>query len=153
MTKIDINASKSIAKLATMTKSEVQQVKANAEARGEWKVVKACLARLAELASPRDADPLVRRFLETITATEELLHARLSRTRQKYTRLQHSSNRDKEIVKEIMSELMMRKTPAKGFLRLMELGAAELTLEAVVLEFAEEFPAEIVTAARERLRE
>jgi hypothetical protein len=152
MNKVVLNASSTVTRVATMTdKAAIRQIRANAERRHQWEVVKACIQRLAELGTPTSADPLVRRYREVMAATEELIGRPHSRTNQKFARLQARGIPDKEIVKEIISELIKRKTPANGFLRLMQLGAPELTFEAVAVEFAQEFSAEVVAAAKVRL--
>jgi hypothetical protein len=147
-----VNSEMMAAKVATMTDvAGIRQLKTNAEARGAWNVVKACIERLAKLGAPAAAHPLVRRFWEIITASEELQRLRHSRVRQMFARRQTAGTSDFEIVKEILTKWATDKTPTEGFIKLIKFGSSKLTGEAVVVEFAEEFPAHVVAAAEERL--
>jgi hypothetical protein len=99
MTKIEL-----VAKIALMNKAEVKTLKTNAEKRGETEVVKACVQRLAELGAPVESHPLVRRFWETITASEELQGLRHSRVRQMFARRRAAGATAVETVKEILTK-------------------------------------------------
>jgi hypothetical protein len=152
MNKVIVNSEMMAAKVATMTDvAAIRQLKANAEARGGWDVFKACVKQLAELGAPAETHPLVRRFWEIITASEELQGVRHSRVRQMFARRQTAGISAIETAKAILSKWAADKAPTQGFLKLIEFGVPELTGEAVVVEFTEEFSTHVVTAAKERL--
>ncbi len=107
-----------------------------------------CQVRLAQLEGKRYETILEREFWAAVTAAEELASAkngkttRLNRTRQKVVRVG---------IKRCLEDWAFHKGTTQGFDILVDGGHPELTGEAIVIRHSEEFSAEAVAAARERL--
>ena len=120
----------------------------NAKQRGGNDVYNAAFQRLITVQPSAQVGTLAHDVWRTIYAFEELLKEergktiRLSRTRQKI-------QRDGE-VKTVM-DLTLKATPSDGFRMLKDRGILELSFEALVVARAEQFPSNVVDAARSRL--
>jgi hypothetical protein len=95
-------------------------------------------------------DPLEAEFASVMRALEEALTEesgktkRLNRTRQKLGRVG---------VRQTLADLALKHQPSLGFKKLLEFNMADMSAEALVLKYAEEFDDIVVTAARKRLTE
>lgn len=108
----------------------------------------AAFRRLIEI-SPMETDgPLERDMWRSIYALEQVLSlersrtTRLARTRQKIARVG---------MFQTVSDLASAKKISEGFQMLISRKMPELTAEAVVLRHPEEFPADVIASAREKL--
>ena len=82
------------------------------------------------------------RALEEALTEEAGKTKRLNRTRQKLNRVG---------VRRTLADLALKSTPSIGFVKLIEFGMADMSAEALVIKYADEFPEEAVLAARKRL--
>ena len=95
-------------------------------------------------------DPLEAEFAIVMRALEEALTeehgrtTRLNRTRQKLARVG---------IRQTLADLAMKPQPSLGFKKLLEFNMADMSAEALVLKYAEEFDDVVVSAARKRLAE
>lgn len=93
-------------------------------------------------------DPLALDFWKSITALEFELSQergktiRLTRTRQKIARVG---------VQKTLADLAVQPTPSKGYFLLKDRKMLDLSAEAVVLRFPDQFDEDVVNAARARL--
>jgi hypothetical protein len=124
---------------------------ANAKRLKRDDVYRAAFRQLCRIEGRDIDDPLEAEFAIVMRALEEALTAesgvtkRLSRTRQKLSRVG---------VRQTLADLAMKPTPSTGFLKLIEFGMAkDLSAEALVLKYAGEFDPAVVEAARKRLAE
>jgi len=120
----------------------------NARRYGKDELVFQCQVRLAKLEGGRYGTQLEREFWAAVVAAEELASmkngktTRLNRTRQKVARVG---------IKQCLEDWAFHKGTTQGFDILVEGGHPELTGEAIVVRHSEEFPDEVVAAARQRL--
>ena len=120
----------------------------NARLRGANDVYDAAFQRLIRVQPSAQVGTVAHDVWRTLYAFEELLKeergrtVRLSRTRQKI-------QRDGE-VKTVM-DLTLKAAPSEGFRMLRDRGILELSFEALVVARAENFPGNVVDAARARL--
>ncbi len=123
----------------------------NAKRQNRDDVYQAAFRQLCRIEGRNIDDPLEAEFAVVMRALEEALTAesgitkRLNRTRQKLNRVG---------VRQTLADLAMKPSPSTGFLKLVEFGMArELSAEALVLKYANEFDPLVVEAARKRLAE
>jgi hypothetical protein len=146
-----------IAKLATMTdKNEVQRLLANANRLKATKLATACVNRLAELGTPTDKHPLVQDWWRRLVRSEEDQRQftpgfRHSRTRQMFQKREAAGMDELAICIELNIVSVRRTKPSSAFMRLAELGLLEYADEMGVINFASEYPPEVVAIARQRL--
>lgn len=104
-----------------------------------------CRVEGRDLSDPLEAEfSVVMRALEEALTEEAGKTKRLNRTRQKLDRVG---------VKQTLADLALKPQPSIGFIKLVEFGMAEMSAEALILKYADQFSAEVVTAARKRLQE
>lgn len=130
----------------------------NAEREGADAVADAARRQLIEvmassnIATPTiesPTDPLVLDFWKSITALEFELSLergktiRLARTRQKIARVG---------VQKTLADLTLQPTPSEGYFLLKNRDMLDLSAEAVVLRFPEQFDEDVINAARARLK-
>ena len=85
------------------------------------------------------------RALEEALTEEAGKTKRLNRTRQKLNRVG---------VRQTLADLALKPQPSLGFLKLVEFGmAAEMSAEALILKYKDEFDPAVVDAAKKRLAE
>jgi hypothetical protein len=95
-------------------------------------------------------DPLESDFAMVMRALEEALTAeagktkRLNRTRQKLSRVG---------VRQTLSDLALKPTPSLGFMKLVEFNMADMSAEALILKYRDQFEQHVVDAATKRLKE
>ena len=122
----------------------------NAERMNEPAVRDIAFRRLVEILPKEEPGTLEHDFWRSIFSLEQALSeergkpVRLSRTRQKVTKLGKM---------ETLKDLAMSRSASEGFGMLMERNMAELTAEAVVLRHQNHFESAVVAAARSRLQE
>ena len=98
-----------------------------------------------EMEDPLESDYAgVRRALEEALADETGKPKRLNRPPAKVTRTS---------LMKTLAEMALRKTPSIAFLKLAEYEMIELSGEALIVKYTEEFTPEAVAAARQRLTE
>ena len=133
------------------TPQECRTVLQRARQQNLSEVYNAVFRRLCALVGSENddpADPLVRDFYETLAAYEQLLtekngrNTAASRTRQKITN---------KGVHLSLIEWTRGKVETNGFILLVEAGLPEFTGEYLVTKYADRFPDDVVTLARERL--
>ena len=129
---------------------KLQQLMANAEARGETGLARMCLRRMYELGGADHDDPVTKRLWQAVTAYEETL-------RRKHGKSQRASYTRRKIEAKgpvvTLSDWALDKKVTPGFEALIEAGMAEFTGEYVVVEHAGRFEPHVVAAARKRLEE
>jgi hypothetical protein len=82
--------------------------------------------------------------LETALSEIRGKSVRLGRTRPKVARVG---------ARQVIEDLALAKHPSEGFRYLLQLGMADLSAEALVLKYSDQFDASVVDAATRRLRE
>ncbi|SDQ15009.1 hypothetical protein [Pseudovibrio sp. Tun.PSC04-5.I4] len=124
----------------------------NAEREGAEDVADAARRRLIKIVAATNdsssSDPVVLDFWKSIIALEFVLSGernktiRLSRTRQKISRVG---------VHKTLTDLTLKTTPSEGYNLLRDRGMLDLSAEAVVLRFPNQFDKEVLQAARTKL--
>ena len=124
---------------------------ANAKRLNSDDVYRVALTQLCRVEGRNIDDPLESDFAVVMRALEEAMTAeagktkRLSRTRQKLGRVG---------VRQTLADLAVKPKPSVGFLKLVEFGmAADMSAEALILKYKDEFEPEVIQAASARLRE
>jgi hypothetical protein len=132
-------------------KGKLRNWMSNAKRHNRDDIYQAAFRQLCRIEGRNIDDPLESEFAVVMRALEEALSEesgttkRLSRTRQKLNRVG---------VRQTLADLAMKSTPSTGFLKLVEFGMArELSAEALVLKYSNEFEPEVVDAAKKRLAE
>jgi hypothetical protein len=122
---------------------------ANAKRHKRDDIYQAAFRQLCRIEGRNIDDPLEAEFAIVMRALEEALSEesgktkRLTRTRQKLSRVG---------VRQTLADLALKPSPSTGFLKLVEFGMArELSAEALVLKYEKEFEPAVVAAARKRL--
>lgn len=129
---------------------KVRQLLANAKRLGRDDIVLKCQLRLVELAGQNYDEDIEREFWMAVTAAEEFKTAqngkttRLSRTRQKYTRVGAVACITDWAVSEKVTE---------GFRILIDAGRPDLTGEAIAIRHSDRFPQQAVASARKKLED
>lgn len=124
----------------------------NGKRLGIPEIVEAATRRLIEIEASatigNSSEQLILEFWKSIIALELVLSGergrttRLNRTRQKIDRVG---------VKKTLSDLALKPKPSEGFFLLRDRGMLDLSAEAVILRFSEEFEEGVLQAARARL--
>ena len=127
--------------------AKVRRLLANAERLGENELVKKCKKRIFELSGSDGKSEIEKRLFQALAAYEELLiekHGKVVKAN--YTR---RKIRDKGVIKTLTDWALDAKvTP--GFEALVAQDLEEFTGEKIVIDFADEFPAEVVEAAKRK---
>jgi hypothetical protein len=122
----------------------------NAKRLGRDDVYRAALRQLCRVEGRDIDDPLESEFAVVMRALEEALTAeagstkRLNRTRQKLDRVG---------VRQTLADLALKPKPSLGFIKLLEFNMADMSAEALILKYRDEFEPRVVEAATKRLRE
>ena len=128
--------------------AELRKFMKNARQRDAADVYDAAFQRLISVQPSAEVGTVNHDIWRIIYAFEELLKeergktVRLSRTRQKI-------QRDGEV--KTVTDLTLKADPSKGFCMLKDRGILELSFEALVVARAEDFPDNVINAARVRL--
>jgi hypothetical protein len=129
---------------------KIRTLMANAERLKRQDVVQACFKRLCQVAGMNYDDPLERRFWETLAAYEESLA-------KKHGKRQSANYTRRKVVnkgiRQALTDWALDPNATAGFKQLAADGLIEFSAEYVVMEFAKDFPANVVAAARKRLEE
>jgi len=137
---------------ALQTPQQCQIVMKRALEQGDRDLYAAVFRRYCKLVGGKHddpSDPLVRATYEAIAAYEQTLHEKhgrkvgASRTRQKI--------KNKGVYQSLIEWSQLHGN-RPGFHALIEAGLSEFTAEAVVIRFADRFPADVVENCRETLR-
>ena len=121
---------------------------ANAKRLGRSDIYQAAYRQLCRVEGRNIDDPLEADFSAVMRALEEALSQeagktrRLSRTRQKLGRVG---------VRQTLADLALKPSPSIGFLKLVAFGMADMSAEALILKYRDEFDTAVVAAATERL--
>jgi hypothetical protein len=123
---------------------------ANAKERGRDDVYRAAFKQLCRIEGRNIDDPLESKFAIVMRALEEALTEeagktkRLNRTRQKLNRVG---------VRQTLADLALKPQPSLGFLKLVEFNMAkEMSAEALIVKYRNEFEPHVVEAATRRLK-
>lgn len=125
--------------------SKIRRLMANAERLGEDELVIKCKQRIFELAGGDGDSEIEKRLFQALAAYEEILLEKHGKAvKANYTK---RKIRDKGVIKTLTDWALDTKvTP--GFEALVSQGLEEFTGEKIVIDFADEFPSEVVEAAR-----
>jgi hypothetical protein len=122
----------------------------NAKRLGRDDVYQIALRQLCKVEGRNIDDPLESDFATVMRALEEALTEeagrtkRLNRTRQKLGRVG---------VRQTLADLALKPTPSLGFMKLVEFNMADMSAEALILKYRDQFEQHVVDAAAKRLRE
>ena len=131
-------------------KGKLRNWMANAKRLGRDDVYQGALRQLRHFEGRNIDDPLEAEFASVMRALEEALTEesgrtkRLNRTRQKLGRVG---------VRQTLIDLALKPKPSLGFKKLLEFNMADMSAEALILKYREEFDEDVVAAADRRLRE
>ena len=131
-------------------KTKLRNWMKNAKRLNRDDVYRAALRQLCKIEGRNIDDPLEADFAVVMRALEEALTAeagktkRLNRTRQKLDRVG---------VRQTLSDLALKPKPSIGFIKLLEFDMADMSAEALILKYKEEFEEQVVAAATKRLTE
>ena len=127
----------------------VRRLLANAQRLNRQDIVCACRLRIYELSGVDHHDPVERRLWQAVAAYEETL-------RDKHGRNQPAAYTRRKIAAkgavQTLTDWALDPNVTPGFEALVAANAARFTGEYVVVEFADRFPPEAVTAARKKLQ-
>src|SRR5690349_10310376 len=119
----------------------------NAKRLGRDDVYQIAFRQLCRVEGRNIDDPLEAEFAMVMRALEQALTEeagktkRLSRTRQKLDRVG---------VRQTLADLALRPKPSLGFLKLVEFRMADMSAEALILKYRNEFEQHVVSAATNR---
>jgi hypothetical protein len=122
----------------------------NAKRLGRVDVYEVALRQLCKIEGRNIEDPLEAEFATVMRALEEALTAeagrtkRLNRTRQKLSRVG---------LRQTLADLAMKPTPSLGFIKLVEFNMGDMSAEALILKYRDQFEPHVVDAAARRLKE
>jgi hypothetical protein len=131
-------------------KTKLRNWMANAKRLGRNDVYQDALRQLCRVEGRNIDDPLESEFATVMRALEEALTEesgrtkRLSRTRQKLGRVG---------VKQTLIDLALKPHPSLGFKKLLEFNMADMSAEALILKYRDEFNSDVVAAAEKRFKE
>ena len=127
----------------------VRRLLANAQRLNRQDIACACRIRIYELSGVDHHDPVERRLWQAVAAYEETL-------RDKHGRNQPAAYTRRKIAAkgavQTLTDWALDPNVTPGFEALVAANAARFTGEYVVVEFADRFPPEAVTAARKKLQ-
>jgi hypothetical protein len=127
---------------------KLRKLMANAVRLGYPDLAFGCQMRIAELAGAAHKDAIERAFWTSLTAAEEFRTAENGRS----TRLLKVRTKHKRVgAQKLLSDMMMEDGLSEGFEQLVEHGRGDLTGEAIVLKYEDEFAVDVVNAARKKL--
>ena len=123
----------------------IRSLMANAERLGETELVLKCKQRIFQLAGGDGSSEIEKRLFQALAAYEEILLEKHGKAvKANYTK---RKIRDKGVIATLTDWALDTKvTP--GFEALVSQGLADFTGEKIVIDFADEFPIEVVEAAR-----
>lgn len=126
----------------------VRNLMNNARGKGEEALALRCQVRLAKLAGQAFDDPVVREFWSAVSAAEEIATQMNGRT----TRLARTRQKERRVgARQCLVDWALDAKTTQGFEILVSGGHPELTGEAIVVRYPDQFPPEAVAAARKKL--
>ena len=121
---------------------------ANAKRHGRDDIYRAAFRQLCRVEGRNIDDPLEADFATRIRALEEALTAEAGKTK-RLSRLRQKLNRAG--VRQTLADLAVTAQPSLGFMKLLEFNMADMSAEALILKYRDEFSPDIVDAASTRL--
>jgi hypothetical protein len=131
-------------------KDKLRNWMANARRLGREDVYREAFRQVCRIEGRDIDDPLESDFATVMRALEEGLTEesgrtkRLNRTRQKLGRVG---------VRQTLADLALKPKPSIGFMKPIEFNMADMSAEALILKYRDDFEADVVAAARRRLEE
>jgi hypothetical protein len=108
-------------------------------------------ARVAELKAAWEADPMSSDYKTLLDDVRKANGPRLTRTRPMVKNRTDAGMSIRAAVIDTVTSLVTSDQATTGFKKLAEIGRLDLTFEAFVLKYRQEFPAVVAAAARTRL--
>ena len=128
---------------------KIRSLMANAERLGENEVVKRCKKRIFEIAGNEGETEIEIRLFQALAAYEEILREKHNKAvRANYTKRKIKS---KGAI-QTLTDWALDKNVTPGFEALVSQGLEDYTGEKIVIDFAEEFPVEVVESASTKLK-
>ena len=122
---------------------------ANAERLGEDEVVKRCKKRIFEIAGNEGETEIEIRLFQALAAYEEILREKHNKAvRANYTK---RKIQNKGAI-QTLTDWALDKNVTPGFEALVSQGLEDYTGEKIVIDFAEEFPVEVVESESTKLK-
>jgi hypothetical protein len=127
--------------------AKIRRFMENAERLGEDELVRKCKQRIFELAGGDGNSEIEKRLFQALAAYEEILLEKHGKAvKANYTK---RKIRDKGVIKTLTDWALDTKvTP--GFEALVSQGLEDFTGEKILIDFADEFPDEVVEAAKRK---
>jgi hypothetical protein len=131
-------------------KAKLRNWMANAKRLGRQDVFQTAFRQLCRAEGRDIDDPLEAEFASAMRALEEALTQesgitkRLNRLRRKLGRVG---------VRQTLADLAAKPRPSAGFVKLVEFNMADMSAEALILKYHDQFEQNVVNAARQRLNE
>jgi hypothetical protein len=127
--------------------AKIRRFMENAEPLGEDELVRKCKQRIFELAGGDGNSEIEKRLFQALAAYEEILLEKHGKAvKANYTK---RKIRDKGVIKTLTDWALDTKvTP--GFEALVSQGLEDFTGEKILIDFADEFPDEVVEAAKRK---
>ena len=124
---------------------KIRSLMANAERLGEDELVKKCKKRIFEIAGNECETEIEKRLFQALAAYEEILREKHNKAvRANYTK---RKIQNKGAI-QTLTDWALDKKVTPGFEALVSQGLEDFTGEKIVIDFAEEFPVEVVEAAK-----
>ena len=124
---------------------KIRSLMANAERLGEDELVKKCKKRIFEIAGNEYETEIEKRLFQALAAYEEILREKHDKAiRANYTK---RKIKNKGVI-QTLTDWALDKKVTPGFEALVSQGLEDFTGEKIVIDFAEEFPVEVVEAAK-----
>ena len=128
---------------------KIRSLMANAERLGEDEVVKKCKKRIFEIAGNEGKTEIEIRLFQALAAYEEILREKHNKAvRANYTK---RKIKNKGAI-QTLTDWALDKKVTPGFEALVSQGLEDFTGEKIVIDFAEEFPVEVVELASIKLK-
>ena len=128
---------------------KIRNLMVNAERLGEDEVVKKCKKRIFEIAGNEGKTEIEIRLFQALAAYEEILREKHNKVvRANYTK---RKIKNKGVI-QTLTDWALDKKVTPGFEALVSQGLEDFTGEKIVIDFAEEFPVEVVDAASIKLK-
>jgi hypothetical protein len=128
---------------------KIRSLMANAERLREDKVVKRCKKRIFEIAGNEGKTEIEIRLFQALAAYEEILREKHNKAvRANYTK---RKIQNKGAI-QTLTDWALDKKVTPGFEALVSQGLEDFTGEKIVIDFAEEFPVEVVDSASIKLK-
>jgi len=128
---------------------KIRSLMANAERLGEDEVVKKCKKRIFEIAGNEGKTEIEIRLFQALAAYEEILREKHNKAvRANYTK---RKIQNKGAI-QTLTDWALDKKVTPGFEALVSQGLEDFTGEKIVIDFAEEFPVEVVDSASIKLK-